>query len=694
MFKRKVKGKMAISAPKGVHQIIHVDTDLNWEFDPSEDPHRHFRIVKEIGRGSFGVVHQMEHIESHRLFAAKAMLPHLFDDAGSEELEREVAMMRAIRSPYAVSYYGTMHFGDSLMILMEFCDRGSIHDVMWARRQVLTEEQIAVVLHDVLRGVQLIHDRHRIVHRDIKAGNILLTGNGDVKIADFGVSRRFDSDSQSTMTVVGTPYWMAPEVIRGAPYSYPADIWAIGITAIELAEGSPPYADLFPTWAMAQIGMRGFPGFRAPGKHSDTFKDFVMRCLQSDPSARATPAELLADPFFAGVGKRPKKKVLCNLLRRCTDPEKSDVSCLAQHSDGDEADDRRYAPDSEAADHGVFVAEPCDDATFVAESSSDGTFVALAPRAPTMIVTNATDGGTTGDAAGDGGVRRTVIRSVSDGDDTSGRPSGEQESGDEAPPLCLRGKTDTAVLKRAHRVMQTAGAFQSLAFDVVETRSRQEALEGEVKRLSGLCERLEREVERLSQVVESERKLRRGCEYVYGTNGYSDRSVAFGLSEIREAAELGNSDAEYVYGRCLSEGINGQPNVQEAVKYFKMAAEQHNTYAQARYGAALLAGTGDQTPKAIDLLEGSASAGNSLGQRLLGRVCEGKKEDARAVQLYRLSAEQGNRDGLFFYAQMLEKGKGVDRDVRAAADCYGKLVAQAYQAAAEAHQRCLRELGD
>jgi serine/threonine-protein kinase 24/25/MST4 len=147
---------------------------------------------------------------------------------------------------------------------MGYCDRGSLRDLLDTRQQVLSEDQISVIMRDLLEGLQLIQTEHRIIHRDIKAANILLCSDGGIKIADFGISRRFDFGTTQTITVVGTPYWMAPEVIQGTSYSFPADVWSVGITAVELTEGPPTYGEYPPAKAMVEISINGFPGYRFP----------------------------------------------------------------------------------------------------------------------------------------------------------------------------------------------------------------------------------------------------------------------------------------------------------------------------------------------------------------------------------------------------------------------------------------------
>lgn len=306
--------KENISRPTGVVHAVHVDSDLNWSFDPSVDPKSQFTKLKVIGKGGFGTVSQIAHRPSMKTLAGKLINPTLVDESTRQEIEHEIQLMREVKSPYTIRYYGSVKYEGSLMILMEYCDRGSLRDILDAREQVLSEDQISVVMSDILRGLQILHTRHRIVHRDIKAANILLTAEGGIKIADFGVSRRFDSGTCQTMTIVGTPYWMAPEVISGVSYSFPADLWSVGITAVELAEGAPPYVELAPTKAMIEIAVKGFPGYRFRDMHSDEFCDFVSHCVKTDLSQRWTIEQLMQHPFIKRAERLPRAEVMADLL--------------------------------------------------------------------------------------------------------------------------------------------------------------------------------------------------------------------------------------------------------------------------------------------------------------------------------------------------------------------------------------------
>eukprot|EP00696_Hemimastix_kukwesjijk_P007077 gnl/Hemi2/18973_TR6278_c0_g1_i1.p1 gnl/Hemi2/18973_TR6278_c0_g1~~gnl/Hemi2/18973_TR6278_c0_g1_i1.p1 ORF type:complete len:229 (+),score=53.96 gnl/Hemi2/18973_TR6278_c0_g1_i1:391-1077(+) len=180
-------------------------------------------------------------------------------------------------------------------IVMEFMPLGSLTDVLTYVQ--MTEAHIACVCKEVLQALAYLHANLKM-HRDIKSDNILLGRNGEVKLADFGFCAQIKSEADRRKSVVGTPYWMAPELIRGQDYSFAVDIWSLGILAIEMAEGEPPYLNEPPMKALLLITTRGSPQLKEPHKWHEPFKNFMARCLDLDPNNRATAAQLLEHPFI------------------------------------------------------------------------------------------------------------------------------------------------------------------------------------------------------------------------------------------------------------------------------------------------------------------------------------------------------------------------------------------------------------
>jgi len=177
----------------------------------------------------------------------------------------------------------------------------------------LNEEQIAAILVSSVKGLEYLHST-RLIHRDIKSGNILVNDEGQVKLADFGVSSQLFHSASKRVSVIGTPYWMAPEVIQQSPYDGRADIWSIGITAIEMAEGKPPLSGIHPMRAIFQIPSRQPPTLTEPEKWSKEFNDFIACCCKKDQKERPSAKELSEHPFIKNV---KSNKCLLELLDKC-----------------------------------------------------------------------------------------------------------------------------------------------------------------------------------------------------------------------------------------------------------------------------------------------------------------------------------------------------------------------------------------
>jgi len=206
--------------------------------------------------------------------------------------------------------------------LMDYCGLGSVRDLMTTLERSLTEPEIAAVCKGAISGLDYLHSHpnNKIIHRDVKAANILLTEEAEVKIADFGVSAQLETATK-TEEQTGTPLWMAPEVLlnQKGGYGCKCDIWSLGITAIEMAEKYPPNSDMHPLRAMKLIPTKPPPTFSKPESFSTSFQDFVAKCLTKDPTTRPSANELSKHPF---IKQAKDTEVLKNLVTSCLEVKK------------------------------------------------------------------------------------------------------------------------------------------------------------------------------------------------------------------------------------------------------------------------------------------------------------------------------------------------------------------------------------
>eukprot|EP01117_Protostelium_nocturnum_P011814 TRINITY_DN4308_c0_g1_i1.p1 TRINITY_DN4308_c0_g1~~TRINITY_DN4308_c0_g1_i1.p1 ORF type:complete len:375 (+),score=112.72 TRINITY_DN4308_c0_g1_i1:845-1969(+) len=354
--------------------------------DMKDDPEDCFEMGETIGQGSYGTICTCRNVREDKVYAIKFL--EIDEEDQDDSLQKEIDILKESRPcPYVVKYYGCFQKESTLMIIMEFCDGGSAQDILKASKQNFEEDQIASLIAQMVQGLVYLHS-NRILHRDIKAGNVLLTCDGRAKLADFGVSAKMSQTGQKRVTMVGSPYWMAPEVIslkNKEGYDYKSDIWSLGITAIELAEGKPPLFDVAAMRVIFVIPARDPPTLKDPKKWSSDFVDFVSTCLQKDQNKRPSSSDLVSHPFVQKGLKLESTDLLKELVQE-TLPKLKIMRAKSGESDSEDED-------SDEGTSGTFVS-----GTMVTVNRNAGTF-----RSGTKSLRS--DGGT------------TVFNDVEEGDD-------------------------------------------------------------------------------------------------------------------------------------------------------------------------------------------------------------------------------------------------------------------------------------
>ncbi|TIA99535.1 hypothetical protein E3P94_02121 [Wallemia ichthyophaga] len=259
------------------------------------DPTKLYKNLLKIGQGASGGVYTAYQSGTNLSVAIKQM--NLEQQPKKDLIINEIIVMKSSRHVNIVNYIDSFLFKGDLWVIMEYMEGGSLTDVVTCN--IMTEGQIAAVSREILEGLRHLHE-HGVIHRDIKSDNILLSMQGDVKLTDFGFCARIGENASHAKrtTMVGTPYWMAPEVVTRKEYGSKVDVWSLGILAIEMIEGEPPYLNENPLRALYLIATNGTPKIQSPENLSPVFRDFLARCLEVDYERRMNAFDMLRHPFL------------------------------------------------------------------------------------------------------------------------------------------------------------------------------------------------------------------------------------------------------------------------------------------------------------------------------------------------------------------------------------------------------------
>jgi len=282
-----------------------------WQYINHTDPKILYDTIQIINEGGSSKIYSALEKKTQTRVAIKQI------DLKNYQIEtftNEISVMKSCSKHRNILLLRDVHLIPGyLWIVLEYMDAGCLTDILEEYQHIqMNEEQIAKVTMDTLKALLYLHSFHRI-HRDVKSDNLFLSRNGHIKLGDFGFSTQLTKSKSKRNSVIGTPYWMAPEMIKGEEYDTSVDIWSLGITVMEMAESEPPYMEHPPIRAVYYIVNKGVPTLKDKDKWSQEIKDFISFILVKDPKQRPKAEELLVHPFLS---KACSTKVIADLIRR------------------------------------------------------------------------------------------------------------------------------------------------------------------------------------------------------------------------------------------------------------------------------------------------------------------------------------------------------------------------------------------
>ncbi|KAF9098394.1 signal transducing kinase of the PAK [Mortierella sp. AM989] len=305
-LREKKADKDAVSSQEVIRRLKAICTDA--------DPTKLYRSLVKIGQGASGGVYTAYQNGTNLSVAIKQM--NLEQQPKKDLIINEILVMKESSHKNIVNYIDSfLHRGD-LWVVMEYMEGGSLTEVVTTNE--MADPQIGAVCRETLLGLEHLHSKG-VIHRDIKSDNVLLALNGDIKLTDFGFCAQLKESQGKRTTMVGTPYWMAPEVVTRKEYGPKVDIWSLGIMAIEMLEGEPPYLNENPLRALYLIATNGTPSLQNPDKVSTDFTDFLQQSLEVDPEKRPTATELLRHPF---ITKAHSVRTLAPLIKAAKESQR------------------------------------------------------------------------------------------------------------------------------------------------------------------------------------------------------------------------------------------------------------------------------------------------------------------------------------------------------------------------------------